>query len=466
MRAETPPPFDEVRMLAWDFLQRVEHSEAFADLLLDRVFSKNPKLRVLDRAFISELVLGTLRWRSRLDLAIHRAAKFPEKKIDPKLLHLLRLGTYQILFLDRVPSFAAVNESVRLAKAAFQSEKISGFTNAVLRSVARQKGQESFPSFEKQPVEYITQVLSHPRWMVECWVREFGADMARKMCEANNLRPPFTVRANILKTTRKILQERLAEAGLHSLPAPYSPEGLILQESFWPPEEPLFQEGFYLVQDEASQIVAHLVNPQPGERVLDACAAPGGKTTHLAQLMKDQGEIISLDLYGPKIEWIRDNCRRMGIRIVMVFRADASKPLPFPEEFLFDRILVDAPCTGLGTLHRHPEAKWRLKPQDVERLQRLQATLLENLRTRLKPGGVLVYSTCTVTREENDFVVEGFLSSHKDFHLEDLRLIVPQSLQPLIDKKGFLRTYPGLTIASDHYRLDGFFAARMVRTSP
>jgi len=283
------------------------------------------------------------------------------------------------------------------------------------------------------------------------------------MCEANNLRPPFTVRVNTMKTTRKILQERLAEAGVPSLPASYSPEGLILQESFWPPEEPLFQEGFYFVQDEASQIVAHVVNPRPGERVLDACAAPGGKTTHLAQLMKDQGEIVSLDLPGPKIDWIRDNCRRMGIRMVTVFEADASKPLPFPEGLVFDRILVDAPCTGLGTLHRHPEAKWLEKPRDAERLRRLQLSLLENLWVRLKTGGILVYSTCTVTREENDVVVEGFLRTHKEFQLEDLRLILPQSLHPLIDEKGFLRTYPGLMIARDRYRMDGFFAARVRR---
>lgn len=464
MRAQTPPPFDAVRMLAWEVLRRVERSGAFVDLLLDRIFSKNPKLRVLDRAFMSELVLGTLRWRSRLDLAIHRAVKFPDQKIDPKLLHLLRMGAYQILFMDRVPPFAAVNESVRLAKAAFKSEKIPGFTNAVLRSVARNKNQEDLPPFEKQPVEYISQVLSHPRWMAERWVGEFGPEMARKMCEANNLRPPFTVRVNTLKTTPKILQEQLAEAGIQSLPAPYSREGLILQEGLWPSEEPLFQKGFYFVQDEASQIVAHLVNPQPGERVLDACAAPGGKATHLAQLMKDQGEIIALDLYGPKIEWIRDNCRRLGIRMVTALCADASSPLPFPQEPTFDRVLVDAPCTGLGTLHRHPEAKWRQQPGDVERLRRLQVALLENLRTRLKPGGVLVYSTCTVTREENDYVAEAFLRNHKDFHLEDLRRIIPQSLHPLIDERGFLRTYPGLTIVRDHYRLDGFFAARMRKT--
>jgi 16S rRNA (cytosine967-C5)-methyltransferase len=272
------------------------------------------------------------------------------------------------------------------------------------------------------------------------------------------------VRVNTLKTTRKTLQERLAQAGLRSLPAPYSPEGLILRESSLLSEEPLFQQGFYFVQDEASQIVSHVVNPQPGERVLDACAAPGGKTTHLAQLMNDHGEIIALDLYAPKIEWIRENCRRMGITIVKVFRADASQPLSFSEEFAFDRILVDAPCTGLGTLHRHPEAKWRQTPQDAERLQRLQVALLENLWTRLKPGGILVYSTCTMTQEENDRVVGAFLHNHKEFHLEDLRPIVPQSFHPLIDEKGFLRTYPGLTTASDHYRLDGFFAARMVRT--
>jgi len=452
---------DEVRMLAWNFLQRIEHSEVFTDLHLESAFSKNSPLRPLDRAFILELVLGTLRWRSRLDGAIRRAAKFPGKKIDARLLHLLRLGAYQILFMDRVPHSAAVNESVRLATAVFKNEKISGFANAVLRSVARNKNQENFPPFGTQPIKYITEVLSHPRWMVEGWVREFGPEITRDLCAANNLRPPFTVRVNTWKTSRKILQERLAAAGIQSLPTSFSPEGLILSGS--PPlhEEPLFQKGLYFVQDEASQVISHLLNPQPGERVLDACAAPGGKSTHLAQLMEDKGEIISLDLYGPKIGLIRENCRRMGISIVKAFRTDASKPLPFPQELTFDRILVDAPCTGLGILHRHPEIKWRRKPQDAQRLQRLQLSLLENVCGCLKRGGVLVYSTCTLTQEENDFVVEAFLSTHKDFHLQDLRLIVSNSFHPLIDKRGFYRTYPALTISRDDYRLDGFFAARM-----
>lgn len=463
MRQRRPPAFDAVRMQAWSLLQRIERSRAYTDLLLDHAFSKNPQWGPLDRSFIQELVLGVLRWRARLDSAIQRAVKSPEKKIDSRLLHLLRVGAYQILFLDRVPHSAAVNESVRLAKAIFKNQKISGFANAVLRSIARNKNQEAFPPFESQPIEYIMEALSHPRWMVERWVREFGPEIARKVCAANNLRPPFTVRVNTLTTSREILQGRLAAAGIESLPAPFSPEGLILQQSPFLPADPLFQEGLYFVQDEASQIISHLLNPQPGERVLDACAAPGGKSTHMAQLMRNRGEIIALDVYDAKIDRIRENGRRMGISILQAFRADASKPLPFPHEITFDRILLDAPCTGLGILHRHPEAKWRQSPPDVQRLHRLQVALLENVCSRLKPRGVLIYSTCTMTREENDFVVDGFLSNHRDFHLQDLRLLVAHSFHPLIDEKGLLRTYPKMTITHDGYRLDGFFAARIIR---
>ena len=463
MRERRLPAFDAIRMQAWSLLRRIEHSQAYADLLLEHTFSSHPRWRPLDRSFLQELVLGTLRWRARLDFAIHRATKSPEKKIEPRLLDLLRTGAYQILFMDRVPHFAAVNESVRLAKAIFGNDKISGYTNAVLRSIARNKNQESFPPFESQPIESIAEALSHPRWMVERWVREFGPEIARKICATNNLRPPFTVRVNTLKTSRETLQGRFAAAGIDSFLTPFSPEGLVLRQSPSLPADPLFREGFYFVQDEASQIISHLINPQPGERVLDACAAPGGKSTHMAQLMEDRGQIISLDLHASKVDMIRKNCKRLGISMIQTFRVDASQPLPFSGKMTFDRILVDAPCTGLGTLHRHPEAKWRQKPQDVQRLQRLQAALLENVCSCLKPGGVLIYSTCTMTPEENDFVVDVFLNNHKDFYLQDLRLVVPKSFHPLIGERGLLRTYPGMTTPKDNYRLDGFFAARMIR---
>lgn len=456
-----PPAFDEVRMQAWKILQQIEEFRAFADLSLDKAFLKQPHLRPLDRAFIFELVMGTLRWQGKIDLAIHHASRFPEKKIDISLLQLLRLGAYQILFLDRVPDSAAVNESVRLAKAVFKSEKTSGFVNAVLRSVARKKDQEFFPPFASQPVEYITQAFSHPQWMVERWVNEFGPETTQNICAANNQRPPFTVRVNTLQISRESLKERFRAEGIDSLPTPFSPEGLVLDKNPFLAGGDLFEKGLYFVQDEASQIITHIVRPQPGERVLDACAAPGGKSTHMAQLMKNRGEIFALDLSNSKINLIRENCQRLGISMIKTFQADASRPLPFPSDLTFNRILVDAPCTGLGILHRNPEVKWRRKPEDALRLKRLQTSLLEKVCSRLKPGGVLVYSTCTMTREENDSVVDAFLSTHKDFKVEDLHRIVPKSWNNLVDGKGFLRTYPQMIIPREEYRLDGFFAARM-----
>jgi 16S rRNA (cytosine967-C5)-methyltransferase len=460
---ERSQAFDPVRMLAWDILQRIERSSEFADYVLDRSFSRNGDLTPLDRAFISEMVLGTLRWRERLDAFIRHALKSPEKRLDARLLDLLRLGAYQILFMDRVPDSAAVNESVRLAKEVFQSDKISGFANAVLRSISRNKNRDIFPSFEQKPTDHIEQALSHPRWLAERWVAEWGPIIARKVCAANNRKPPFTVRANTLRISRERLQEQFAAAGIPAIPTEFSPEGLVLEKA--PPlaEEGLFQQGLYFVQDEASQIIPHLLSPRPGERVLDACAAPGGKTTHLAQIMKDEGEIAALDLHASKMRLIRENCARLGISRVTALEADSSRPLPFPGGKAFDRILVDAPCTGLGILHRNPEAKWRRKSGDILRLRRLQDAILGNVSSWLKPGGVLVYSTCTLAREENDEAIDAFLHAHTDFGLEDLRQTAPGFLHPLIDEKGFLRTYPEIITRDEDYRMDGFFAARLRR---
>ncbi|HEX7373131.1 MAG TPA: transcription antitermination factor NusB, partial [Thermodesulfobacteriota bacterium] len=298
------PPYDPVRLLAWKILQEMERSSSFVDLAFDRAFIESPDMRPLDRAMISEMVLGTLRWRGRLDTHLQHALKSRGKKIEPRLLHLLRLGAYQILFMDRVPESAAVNESVRLAKVLFKNEKITGFVNALLRSVIRNQDRDLFPPFPERPIEHITQAFSHPSWLVERWVKEFGPETARNLCAANNRKPPFAVRANTLKITREELHRRLGEADLSSQPTFFSPEGLLLRKSPVLAEERLFQEGLYFVQDESSQVVPHLLSPQPGERILDACAAPGGKTTHLAQLMEDRGETIALELHGSKVKLI------------------------------------------------------------------------------------------------------------------------------------------------------------------
>lgn len=459
MVKDQPPRFDPVRMLAWHLLDRVDRSRAFTDVLFDQTLPQ-ANLRTLDRAYLWELVLGTLRWRGRLDAYIVRAVRSPQKKMNPRILSLLRLGAYQILCLDRVPDSAAVNEAVRLARETFKDPKISGFVNAVLRSIARHKSQDPFPSFAESPVEFISQAASHPRWMVERWIREFGAEMARVICEANNQRPPATARVNTLKISRDRLLEKLAESGFPGRPTPFSPEGFTFRNRPLFAEERLFQQGFYFIQDEASQMIPHLLDPQPGERILDTCAAPGGKSTHMAQLMKNQGEIIAVDLHQNKLERIGQNCQRLGIRIIQTLRADVTRTLPFPPEGVFDRILVDAPCSTLGILHRHPESKWRRKPEDILRLQKLQTFLLANASSRLKPGGYLVYSTCTMTPEENESVAESFLREHSDFKRDDLSAMVPFPWRSLIDDRGFFRTYPAMIVKPEGERLDGFFAAR------
>ncbi len=452
---------DPIRRLAWQILQQVEHSRNFADSLLDQSFSRKPELSIRDRGFVTEMVMGVLRWRSRLDLAIRKAAKDPGRRIHSRILQLLRLGAYQILFLDRVPDAAAVNESVSLARSQFHDEKIAHFVNALLRQVARRKGLEEFPPLEASPLEHITQAAAHPEWMVKRWISDFGPEKALHFCQSNNHRPPYTIRVNTLKVSRLQLQDRFRHLGMEARPTLFSPEGLVLRHKPQSGDEGLFAQGMYFIQDEASQIIPHLVAPKPGETILDACAAPGGKSTHLAQLINNHGRIIALDSVRSKILRIQENCRRLGISAVQPLPADASRPLPFPQNIRFDRILVDAPCTGLGVLHRNPEIKWRRRAEDPARLQKLQLAILRNVAPHLKPGGILVYSTCTLTQEENDEVVEGFLRSHPEFQRQDFREERDGNWLPLYDAKGFFRTYPEMTLQQDGYRMDGFFAARL-----
>lgn len=453
--------YDQVRFLAWKILYHIEKEEAFADQILEEFLVNREDLLPRDRAFVYELVLGTLRWQGKLDRFISRAVRFPGKKIKLKLHTLLRLGAYQLLFLDKVPDAAAVNESVRLAKAIFRDDKIAHFVNATLRHIGRNKNQTIAPPLEDDPVEHIAVNFSHPRWLVARWIKEYGVEMARDICAANNMSPPLTLRINTLKTNGEKLPEQLKNLGLDFRNTIFSPPGLILKKSSNLLAENQLGKGDYYIQDEASQIVSFLLEVQPGMNVLDACAAPGGKTTHLAELMKNQGRIVALDLSVLKTKILQKNCQRLGASIVKIICADSTSPLPIRLAHFFDRILIDAPCSGLGTLHRHPDIKWRRGPEDIYRLSLLQLRLLENLSAYLPRGSVLIYSTCTMTREENDLVVEKFLRRHKDFALEDLRDFVSPSLKMMINGQGYLRTYPDFILPQGEYRLDGFFAARM-----
>ena len=451
MRKKTP------RAICLDILNRVEEADRHPDRLLTDSFKRYRYLTSLDRSFLTELTYGVIRWRGRLDWVIHHFSKIPFEKIELETLNILRLGLYQILFLSRTPSSAAVNESVELAKH-IRGKGGAGFVNAVLRSAIRQKDEIPNPDVTADPTLHISVVHSHPLWLVQRWVSEMGTEETLKICMFNNQISPLTLRTNTLKINRQDLIGKLREKGLKPFPTVFSEDGIVLQDSPPTSELPLLKEGFYIIQDEASQLVSLVLDPKPGERILDACAAPGGKTTHMAQKMGNLGEIYALDLSKAKLDLVEGMSQRLGIKIVNTIKGDAAGTLPILEGLKFDRILADVPCSGFGTLRRNPDLKWRRGKGDIKRLSELQFSILRNLGDYVKEGGVLIYSTCTVFREENEDVVEKFLGDNPEFQFDSIDEILPEKCRPFIRNRCF-KTFPPVD------KMDGFFVARLIKSS-
>lgn len=444
------------RELAVEILLEVERGAAYADLLLDHALKKNP-LSSSDRALLTQIVYGTLRWRGRIDWHLSQSLPRPLPAMDPYLRNLLRLTLYQPLFLDKVPDYAAVNEGVELAKA-YGGESAGGLVNGVARSILRKKEKLRYPDPGEHLLLYLSVFWSHPEWLAERWLADFGREEAEALFKANNEEPPLVLRANALKGDREKLLSFLRAQGLDAVPTPWSPQGIELRSAGAVERLPGFKEGLFQVQGEASQLVAYLLDPQPGERVLDACAAPGGKSTHIAEMMEDRGEIIATDISPRGLEKLKQNVQRLGLRSIQPTLADAGEGLQGPLARPYDRILIDAPCSALGTLRSHPEAKWQKREQDIQRLSRLQKKIINRLGDYLKPGGVLVYSTCTLTREENEKVIENFLGSQRDFVLEEAAGYLPEQARSLTQGRYFL--------ALPHkHNTDGFFAARMKKAA-
>ena len=417
MRPKTP------RAICLDILKRSGNPEAHADDLLSDAFKRYRHLTPLDRAFLTELTYGVLRWRGRLDWSIRQFSKIPFEEIEPDIVNVLRLGLYQILYLTRTPTSAAVNESVELAKK-FRGKGGAGFVNAILRSILREEKKVSYPDFNQDPALHISVVHSHPLWLVKRWMNEMGVEETLKVCAANNLISPLTLRTNTLKTSRENLIRELREQGLSPLPTLFSEDGIRLENPPPTSELPFLKEGLYVIQDEASQLVTWILDPRPGEKILDACAAPGTKTTHIAQRMENEGEIVANDLANEKLSRIDDTCQRLGVRIVKPRRGDATQAFPFPGGTEFDRVLADVPCSGFGTIRKNPDLKWKRGEKDIRRLSELQSSILENVSRYVKKEGVLVYSTCTVFREENEAVVEKFLERHPEFRLDEMEQVL------------------------------------------
>ena len=450
MRKKSP------RAICLDILNRVDKTALHPDHLLTDSFKRYRHLTSIDRAFLTELTYGVIRWKGKLDWVIRHFSKIPIDKIELEALNILRLGLYQLFFLSRTPASAAVNESVELAKG-IRGKKGAGFVNAVLRSTLRQKDEIRYPDIKEDPALHISVVQSHPLWLVQRWVREMGVEETLKICTFNNQISSLTLRTNTLKIIREDLIKKLKEKELKPFPTNFSEEGIGLQDPPPTSELPFIKEGLYIIQDEASQLITTILDPKPGERILDACAAPGGKTTHIAQRMGNQGEIFALDLNQEKLALIEGISQRLGIKIIKTIKGDAAQSLPISQELRFDRILVDVPCSGFGTLRKNPDLKWRRGEEDIKRLSKLQLSILRNLSGYLKGKGVLVYSTCTIFHEENEDVVEKFLKVHPEFQLDRMdKILSPQYYS--FTQNGYFKTFP----LKD--KMDGFFVARMIKS--
>ncbi len=459
------------RAVALEVLEQVERDRALADETLDAALGR-AGLDQRDRALTWELVYGVLRHRVTLDWRLGHVADRPIEQLPPAVKITLQLAAYQLLYLDRIPASAAVNESVNLVKVvgARSGKDWTGFVNAVLRGLIRTPAPP-WPDPAETPVDALTIRYACPSWLVERWIARLGLRQAEAWCRATLDIPPLTLRVNLSQTTREHLAVDLAHAGYQVRPTAYSPVGLLLEKCGPVADLPQFQAGAFYVEDEAGQLVPPLLNSQPGERVLDACAAPGGKTTHLAALMQQRGEIIAVDRSPARLRLVEENCRRLGIRIVTPVVADATQEfspahgaLPVLFGRPFDRILVDAPCSGLGVLRRHPEGKWQKSAGLLREHQTRQLAILEHVGPLLRPGGVIVYSTCSTEPEENEQVIEHFCTRHAEFHREAVAPWLPPNAREFLTTQGDLSTMVSLfsqTQPDRPDRMDFFFAARL-----
>jgi len=442
------PPLDKPRERALEILQKVEGG-AFADQLIDEMRQSFDRR---DSAFILELVYGILRNRSRLDWSLNRFSAKAVETTDAWTRNILRLAAYQMMFLDRVPVSAAVNTATALAKV---YGKKHGYVNGLLRNLDRKRGTISFPG-PGDPVKRLSVVYSHPAWLVKRWVRRFGETAAELLLESNNRPAQFIIRTNTLRTSRAELKASLEAEGCQAIEAAYSPAGLELPSGPNLQDLSPYRNGWFLVQDQAAQLISMMLAPQAGETVLDACAAPGGKATHIAEIMKNRGIVVALENDLLRIVRLRENSEKLGTSIIVPTVGDATR---YRGE-KFDRILIDAPCSGLGVLRRHPDGRWNKGETAIMERRLLQLRILNNCAGLLKPGGICVYATCTTEPEENEDVVTQFLSgAGGEFVIDDPRPFLPERARSFVDGHGFFRTYPQAP------EMDGFFGARIIRES-
>ncbi|MBQ4517077.1 MAG: 16S rRNA (cytosine(967)-C(5))-methyltransferase RsmB [Clostridia bacterium] len=436
------------REIALQILYDIEKHQAYLNISFQN-HVEEAGLSARDAAFVKEICYGVMQWKLRLDNAISRFSSVKLKKLSPYVLSLLRMGLYQLFFMDKIPPNAAVNEAVKLAGRYAKQSK--GFINAILRRAVREG--EQLP--EGSGDESLAVRYSHPVELVRFMRKHLGEEKTLRLLQENNQTPPLFVRVNTLKTTRADLITSLAEEGIETKEGMWS-DSCLVWEGGAIQSLSAYQKGFFTVQDQSAQLAALALAPQPGERVFDMCAAPGGKTTHMAELMENQGEIVALDIYEKRLHSVTETAKRLGISII---RTEASDARQFEPAEPADKILIDAPCSGMGVIRRRPDLRYKEGLTDSNELTETQGAILEHCAGLLKDGGEMVYSTCTVNPAENEEVVVAFLERHKDFSLMPVENPHIVGLGAELLKNGMATFYP------DMQGGDGFFIAKLKKES-
>ncbi|GJL54426.1 MAG: ribosomal RNA small subunit methyltransferase B [Nitrospirales bacterium] len=467
-RNKRPAAHPGARATALTILLNIHRQQPLADDVVDSIF-ESLKVREVDRGLIFELVYGVLRHRETLDWRLNQFADRPMSRLPLTVAMIFRLGAYQLLYLDKIPPSAAVNESVKLAKT-IGGRNWSGMMNAVLRNIIRQPAPP-WPDPSEDPILALSIRHSCPSWVVERWLSAWGTQKTQTLCEATLQIPPLTLRTNTLQCSRDELIARLRSEGHAARETTISPLGVMLEKCGKLGDLGPLTDGWCYIEDEAAQLIPPLLDTKPDHHVLDACAAPGGKTTHISQLMLNHGQVIAVDRDAQRLKRLTSNSQRLGLTNIMPVCADMETDIPSTPSSTanrtqqntwtslqgqkFDRILLDVPCSGLGVLRRHPEGKWLKGPDLIDHVQRLQGKILEQVSTLLRPGGVLVYSACSTEVEETSQVVDTFLEHHQDCYQDSVKPWLPPAAQALVNDAGSLVT------SFNTVSMDGFFAARV-----
>ncbi|MGE3802966.1 MAG: 16S rRNA (cytosine(967)-C(5))-methyltransferase RsmB [Candidatus Kapaibacterium sp.] len=451
-----PPLYSGIRGLAIKILTRVDRSDSWLDKLLENTLARE-QLDVRDKRLLRELTSGVMRHRERLDWVLTGFYHGEFQKCIPTVKNAMRVALYQLLFLDRIPHSAAVNESVEIIKR-LKGKRSAGIVNGVLRNIIRKLDAITWPDPDENIIHFHAVMESHPQWMVKRWSERLGIEETASLLKANNVRPTTSLRVNVQRTTVEHVKRELIALGASVERSVLMPSYLHVRHIPDLGTTDVFKEGFVTAQDDGAGLAVLLSGAKPGMRVIDLCAAPGGKSTAMAELMRGEGEIIAIDKYEAKLKQLSETITRCGFeQIIQPIVGDALTV----EMDQADVVLLDAPCSGLGTLRRKPEIKWKRQPEEIRKLTELQRELLERATLLVKPEGVLVYTTCTTEPEENEMVISQFLQDHPEFQIESAEQFMPDSAlrKGVVTDRGFLQVWP------HRHGTDGAFGARLRKSS-